>query len=142
MISKEVVPREALPAIRQSSRDLSDSLVREGEILGANRARQVEEQYAKAVELDPTNSIAYLRLGDVYQSLNKYVDAAKAYRKAVDISQNSLEAHYRLGILYESRLHEIEQAIEHYRKYLQLGGSDKRVKIWLRNAERQTDKKT
>lgn len=142
MIPKEVIPREALPLITESSRDLADFLIREGDVLGISQARRAEERYAQTVELDPTNSTAYLRLGDVYQALNKYVDAAEAYRKALDISAQNREAHYKLGILYESHLQDIQKAIEHYQKYLQLGGSDRRVRIWLRNAERQLGEKT
>jgi tetratricopeptide (TPR) repeat protein len=140
MIPKEEIHQEALPLITESNRDLADFLIREGDVLGIGQLRRAEERYAQAVELDPTNSTAYLRLGDVYQALNKYVDAAKAYRKALDISQENHEAHYKLGILYESRLQDLQKAIEHYQKYLQLGGSDRRVKIWLRNAERQINK--
>ncbi len=136
MIPK-VVPHLPLPVVMESSRDLSDALVQEGDVLSINQARWAEEQYTMAIEHDPTNIIAYLRLGDVYRSLTRYVDAAEIYRKVLDISKDNLEVHYKLGILYEIHLQNISQAIEHYRRYLQLGGSDKRVKIWLRNAERQ-----
>jgi tetratricopeptide (TPR) repeat protein len=141
MIPKETVSLSSLPAITQSSRDLSEALTQEGDGLFINRTRQAEERYAKAIELDPTNSTAYLRLGDVYGSLNRYVDAAEVYRKALDISADNLEAHYKLGMLYEDQLQNLQQAIEHYRSYLQLGGSDRRVKVWLRNAERQMGEK-
>jgi tetratricopeptide (TPR) repeat protein len=140
MIPKEEIHREALPLITESNRDLADSLIQEGDGLGIGQLRLAEERYAQAAELDPTNSSAYLRLGDVYQTLNKYIEAAKAYRKALDISQENREAYYKLGILYESHLQDLQKAIEYYQKYLQLGGSDRRVKIWLRNAERQINK--
>jgi predicted TPR repeat methyltransferase len=141
IVPKEEISRESLPAITESSYDLADFLVHEGDVLGIGQVRRAEDRYAKAIELDPTNSTAYLRLGDVYQALNKYVDAAEAYQKALDVSAENREAHYKLGILYESRLQDTQKAIEHYQKYLQLGGSDQRVRIWLRNAERQTGEK-
>jgi Flp pilus assembly protein TadD len=131
------VPQSPPPVVKQSSLDLSESLVQEGDVLFLNRAGQGAEQYAKAIDLDPTNSTAYLRLGDVYRSLDKYVDAAETYQKALATSADNLEAHYKLGILYESQLQDLQQAIAHYRAYLRLGGSDTRVRIWLRDAERQ-----
>ena len=133
-ISK-VVPQLPLPVVTQSSRDRSDKLVREGERLSLTQPRQAEKRYLQAVALDPTNSRAYLRLGDVYRALSRYDNAAEAYQKALDASTKLLEAHYKLGILYESPLGDTQKAIEHYQTYLQLGGADQRVKIWLKNLE-------
>ena len=129
----KVVLQSPLPVIMQSSRDLSDKLVREGDKLSFMQPHKAQNRYIQAITLDPNNSRAYLRLGDVYRALNKYNDAAEAYQKALEVSTKLLEAHYRLGIIYESQLADTPKAIEHYQAYLQLGGTDKRVKIWLKN---------
>jgi len=133
----KVAPPSSLPVVTESSRDLSEALVQEGNRLSLSQARQAEERYTKAIERDPTNSTAYLRLGDVERAQGKYPEAAEAYQKALAISAGLLEAHYQLGILYESRLSNLQQAKEHYQKYLQLGGADHRVQIWLRDIEQQ-----
>jgi hypothetical protein len=132
----KVEPRLPLPIVTQTSRDRSEALVREGDKMSLSRLNQAEERYAQALELDPTNTTAYLRLGDVYRALNKSTEAADMYHKALAVSADHLEAHYKLGILYESQLQDRQQAIEQYRAYVQLGGTDTRVKIWLRDLER------
>ena len=120
----------------QSSRDSSDTLVRQGDTFSFTQPAKAEKYYVQALILDPTNSQAYLRLGDVYSTTGTYNAAAEAYQKALQVSENLLEAHYKLGILYERDLGDIQKVREHYQAYLQLGGTDQRVKIWLRNAER------
>ncbi len=132
-----VVLQSALPEVVQSSRDRSDQLVQEGDVLYLTYPEQAEKLYVRARTLDPANSRTYLRLGDVYRILRRYTAAIDAYQKALEVSTNIPEAHYKLGILYESQPGETQKAIEHYRTYLQLGGSDPRVRIWLRNAERE-----
>jgi tetratricopeptide (TPR) repeat protein len=132
----KVEPRLPLPIVTQSSLDLSEALIREGDKLSLNRLSQAEERYAQALALDPTNTTAYLRLGDVYRALNKPPEAVDIYSKTLAVSADNLEAHYKLGMLYESQLQDRQQAIEQYRAYIQLGGADTRVKIWLRDLER------
>ncbi len=136
MIPKVDLP-SPLPIITESSWDRAEALIQEGDLRSLTQAQRAEEQYTKAIKQDPTNRTAYLRLGDVYRALNRATEAAEAYHKALDISSENLEAHYKLGILYETVLHDLQKAIYHYRLYLQLGGTDHRVKIWLRDAERQ-----
>ena len=132
----KVILQTPLPVVPQSSHDRSDLLVQEGDTLYITRPEQAEKRYARAIALDPTNSRAYLRLGDVYRILTQYTAAVDAYQKALTVSANLPEAHYKLGILHESQLGNLQKAIEHYQAYLELGGSDPRVRIWLRNAER------
>ena len=127
----------SLPFIELSSRDASEAQLSEGKLLAFVRPERAEEFYLRAIALDPENSGAYLQLADVYRAQGKVQAAADSYLKALELSENLLKAHYQLGILYESRLQDAAQAIEHYRAYLQFGGDDMRVKIWLRNLERK-----
>ncbi len=123
--------------VKESSRDVSDSLLQAGDLLYLANPQKAETRYTQAVAIDPAGSQAYLRLGDVYRALNQYSIALEAYQKALKISKNLPDAHYKLGILYESQFKNLDKAIEHYQAYLQRGGSDSRVRIWLRNTRRQ-----
>ena len=123
--------------IDSASHDASDALLSEGRLLAFVRPQRAEELYRQALVLDPENHHAYLLLGDVFRAQNKNKAAAAAYVKALELSENLSEAHYQLGILYESRLQDTAQAMKHYQAYLKVGGSDKRVRIWLRNLERR-----
>jgi tetratricopeptide (TPR) repeat protein len=131
----KVIPFSPLSEISESSRDHSDTLVRDGDRFSLTQPQQAKQRYLQAVVLDPTNSRAYIRLGDMYRALQQYSTAAEAYEKAIEFSPRSPEAHYKLGILYESDLKEPQKAIEHYRTYVQLGGTDTRVRIWLKDIE-------
>jgi len=73
----------------------------------------------------------------VYRALERYVDAAEAYQQALTLNVGLLDVHYQLGLLYEEHLQDAEQAQEHYQLYVQAGGPDPRVSIWLRNITRQ-----
>ena len=136
LIPKVAAPA-ALPVLTESSRDLAEALLREGDRLYPTQPRQAEERYAQSLALDPANTRAYLRLGDACRALSKFAEAAAAYQQALTLAANLTAAHYRLGLLYETRLQNPSKAIEHYQTYLRLGGADARVKIWLRDLQRQ-----
>jgi tetratricopeptide (TPR) repeat protein len=132
----KVTPILSQAIVRQTMRDRSDSLLQQADRLALTQPRQAEHVYLQALLLDPTNSRAYLRLGAVYQASEQYTMAVDAYQKAIAGAAEIPEAHYQLGILFESRLRDPQQAMAHYRSYLQLGGIDRRAQIWLRNLER------
>jgi tetratricopeptide (TPR) repeat protein len=118
-------------------RDRSDALIQQGDLAFLRQVRQAGKFYAEALEIDPTNSTAFLRLGDVYRAQNKYVEAAQAYQQALALNAGLSEAYYHLGMLYELYLQDLPQAMEHYQAYRQSGGADPRVDIWIRNISRQ-----
>ncbi len=123
--------------VSQTMRDRSESMLQQADRLALTQPQQAEEYYLQAILLDPTNSRAYLQLGAVYQASEQYNLAVDAYQKAIAEAARFAEAHYHLGILFESYLRDPQQALEHYRSYLQLGGMDKRVQLWLRNLEKE-----
>ncbi|PID58566.1 hypothetical protein CSB45_03210 [candidate division KSB3 bacterium] len=126
--------------IDSAKRDDSDKLVAEGKLLAFVHPEKAEKAYIEALKHDPGNCEAYLRLADVLRTQGREETAARVYEQAVNISTNTddtLEAHYQLGILYESRLNDVAQAITHYRAYLDAGGDDTRVAVWLKTLERR-----
>lgn len=134
MIPK-VEPAAALPPITHTRRDEADLLLREGDALLTQQRRQAAERYAAALRRDPTHTAALLRLGEVNSLLKRYAEAADRYQQVLQMDPDNPEAHYRLGLLSETHLRDSRQAIRHYRAYLELGGADARVQIWLRNLE-------
>lgn len=131
----KVTPEMALPVITQSMRDRSDKILQEADRLALTQPQQAVRQYLQAIRLDPQNPRAYLRLGDAYQASNQYDLALTAYQKALTETTQLAEAHYQLGVLFERQVKDPQKAIEHYRTYLEPGGIDQRVQIWLRNLE-------
>ncbi|MBD3305923.1 tetratricopeptide repeat protein [candidate division KSB3 bacterium] len=133
----KVVPQSPLPMITRSARSQADALIDEGNILSLTSPQQAETRYRQAIALDPTHSQAYLRLGDVYRAQHQDTDAVDAYQHAILLAPDLVAAHYHLGSLYDRRVKDPQQAIMHYQRYLQLDGTDHRVRIWLRNIERR-----
>ncbi len=136
MIPKvELAPELSL--IETTARERAEALVQQGDAAFLRQARQAEEWYQRATAVDPLYPAAYVRLGDVYRALDRYVDAAQAYQQALDLNAGLVEVRYRLGVLYEDHLQDAEQALGQYRLYVQAGGTDPRVNIWIRNITRQ-----
>ena len=133
----KMTPVLSLSIVSQTMRDRSESMLQQADRLALTQPQQAEESYIQAILLDPTNSRAYLQLGAVYQASEQYNLAVDAYQKAIAETAQFAEAHYHLGILFERHLRDPQKALEHYRTYLQLGGMDKRVQLWLRNLERE-----
>lgn len=133
----KAAPQEELPTIFPSVHDQAAALLQQGDALSANQVRNAEEAYTQALSLDTGNLLAFLRLGDVYRFFHRYSEAADMYQKVLQCSPNHQEAHYKLGRLYEHQLRKVQQAVEHYEHYLQSGGTDRRVEIWLRHLSKQ-----
>lgn len=55
--------------------------------------------YKKALELDPTDSVAYNNLGLIYEQIEEIEKAQEAYEKSLEI-QNNYPANYNLGVLH------------------------------------------
>jgi tetratricopeptide (TPR) repeat protein len=58
---------------------------------------QVEALLKKAIALDAKFPEAYLRLGVLYASQEKYPQAIEQYERAIDLDAGLAEAHYKLG---------------------------------------------
>ncbi|HWP47646.1 MAG TPA: tetratricopeptide repeat protein [Candidatus Limnocylindrales bacterium] len=117
-----------LPANGDKSRDL----VKQGDLLYITDKDQARTYYLEAIQIDPKNATAYLRLGDLEVHQGNYQLAAENYEKAIQIDPNLMEAHYKLGVLYDKNLKNATLAKNHYDIYLRLGGKDPRVSYWLK----------
>lgn len=63
------------------------------------------DEFKKAAELDPQNSIYRTKIGWVSSNyLKKYKEAEAEFRKAIDLNMADAEAHYRLGLLLIEKL--------------------------------------
>jgi tetratricopeptide (TPR) repeat protein len=63
--------------------------------------QQVETLLTKAVKIDRNCVDAYLQLGILYSSQQKYERAIGFYKKAIELDPQLGEAHYRLGVAYD-----------------------------------------
>lgn len=88
------------------------------ELLGAALVKKgrIEEGLAalkKAIALNPRQSSAMTKIGDVHMARQQYEQARQEFLKAVQIHPHNRLAHQRLGIIYEME-GDIDLAIAHY----------------------------
>ncbi len=90
----------------------------DAQIKGDNRTAAT--LYKKAVDLDPTYSIAYNDLGIVYEKLNLSFDAEEMYLKAIELDPHYLGAYTNLALLYEKKK-DYEAAARLWSRRIELG---------------------
>lgn len=56
----------------------------------------------KAIQVDPSLSVAHAAIGDVYRKQGHYDDAAQAYQQAIVTNPYAFRPHYNLGMVYQS----------------------------------------
>lgn len=107
-----------------------------------------EKEPEKAIELvgqalrknpnlpEALNMMAYLE-----QIKGNIRSAENYYKRAIDNNANYSLAHYNLALLYDVYLQDIESAIAHYERYMELiNNEDKNTADWLEQIKRSKDK--
>lgn len=84
---------------------LSDSLSRRGaELIETDQNEEAKTFYEEAIKYNDKNSVAYVGLGELYDTLEEndrtISDAVKNYEKALAIDKDLTEIYAPLGILY------------------------------------------
>lgn len=81
------------------------------------------------------NLLAYLE-----QISGEIKSAEKHYKEAIQNKNDYAVAHYNIALLYDIYLQDIESAIPHYERYMQLiNNEDKNTADWLEQIKRQKD---
>ena len=81
------------------------------------------------------NLLAYLE-----QVSGEIKSAEKHYKEAIKNKNNYAIAHYNIALLYDVYLQDIESAIPHYERYMELiNNEDKNTADWLEQIKRQKD---
>ena len=89
----------------------------------AGQYELAENEYRRAMELDPNNSDAYRRLGQVLERNNRSDEALSAYRRAVEIEPQYYRNQQALGSLYFDRA-KYNEAAEHFIKTTELAPAE------------------
>ncbi len=105
---------------------------RRGEL---DRAQQAAE---RALELQPQTAVADYLLGLIAHQKNDAPQALKHYLATLGKDQQHAHTHYNLALLYDTYFQDIEKAVHHYRRYLELiTDEDKATLAWLGELESQ-----
>lgn len=75
------------------------------------RVKESKAVFDEALQLDPTELLAYINLGNLYDQEGKKSEAEKAYKKALSLNPQDTWAHYNLGLLFfeQNKLPEAEK---------------------------------
>jgi tetratricopeptide (TPR) repeat protein len=75
------------------------------------------EDCVKALEIDPKNELAYVRMGDAYFSQDPadYIEAMKAYNYAINLNQKNKTALHNRGVA-KKELKDYHGAIDDFNK--------------------------
>lgn len=106
--------------------------------LQTKKYKQAEKSLKKALDINYNDAIAYNHLGIIMRIKGDFSNAKDMYQHAIRSNANYANAHLNLGILLDLYMHELVDALQHYKNYQSLtNNSDKVVGKWIIDIERQ-----
>ena len=93
--------------------------------------RMLEEVVAKF----PDSAVAWNELGILRRRAGHFPDADEAYLRALGADQNYALAHRNRGILMDLYMGQPAEALQHYRRYVEIAGADDEVDAWIAELE-------
>ena len=94
---------------------------------------RAEEDFKRAIELEPSNPDSYRRLAEVYKKSDRPQEALKAFLKAVEVAPDDFESYERLGALYYHG-GEYEKAAKELRAAVERNAGEPAVHVKLASA--------
>lgn len=109
---------EYLLALRQNERDAEMRAKLASAYLALDEVDNAEAQARRAVEIDPANALACLKLGETLYQAGRYSDASAYALQAVQIDPQNADAQLLMGDVYEKlgRQESARAAFENARK--------------------------
>lgn len=99
---------------------------------------KAQEALSRALALNDKVAATQAMLGLVYRKQGKIKLAQQHYQAALALDANYALAHYNLAVLNEIYLQDDDQALIHYKRYLQLNGTpDTEVEKWISRLEKR-----
>ncbi len=97
-----------------------------------------EQAFEQALERNADDAVAHNHLGILQRQKGQFENARNRYQRAISINRDYARAYLNLGILFDIYLQDLEQALQHYRKYQSLiNEEDAQVSGWIVDIERR-----
>lgn len=128
-----------LTKITQKHPDFSPAFTNLGlQYLKSKKSKKAENALKKALSLNSKDATAYNHLGIIMRMKGEFSGAKNMYKQAIKSNENYANAHLNLGILLDMYMHELPDALQHYKSYQSLTkNSDKLVGKWIIDIERR-----
>lgn len=85
-----------------------------------------------AVKHAPSNPDSHYTLALVHEKQGQHAEAERAFLEALKTKPDYADVYLSLGLLYEDHLKNGDKAAEAYRRYQELGGTNSRASLFLR----------
>ncbi|HSQ25297.1 MAG TPA: tetratricopeptide repeat protein [Pyrinomonadaceae bacterium] len=126
----------------EEARRQAQSLIEKGKELYKNdQDEQAVEAFKQAINQDPNNAEAHLRLGMSYAALDKKTESDDEYKKAIELFKKRIQSDSKDGVAFfylgeaHSFLHQDEEAARSYRQATKLKPEDEEAFYQLGMAE-------
>ncbi|MFH0946606.1 MAG: protein kinase [Planctomycetota bacterium] len=100
----------------------------------AGNVAEAEVRYRNALELDDGQALPHLYLGLLLVKQGEYRQAADHLETAAELDPEDPISQRCLGLLYLDYLGDRDKAVQHLRRYRELGGADEQLSDWLSRA--------
>lgn len=98
---------------------------------------KAQEAFARAIASNSNNLDAYNQLAILKRHAGEFAAAEQLYQQALAVWPYHAGSHRNLGILYDLYMGKEQQALQHYRAYLELVGEDRQLDSWIADLERR-----
>ena len=86
----------------------------------AQKYRKADTLFSEILNLDPNNSIAYLRRGQIADLDSNYDQAVTFYNKSLAIKQDQCDPWFNLGVIYFQHMQKLDDAEQAFSRALDL----------------------
>jgi Ca-activated chloride channel homolog len=101
-----------------------------------------KDQYGKALQKEPGNTIAQFNSGNASQRMNKFEESARSYEAAVSTAKDPMvkaQAYYNQGLSY-IRQNKLAEAIDAFKRSLRLNADDNDTRENLQKALKELNR--
>jgi tetratricopeptide (TPR) repeat protein len=92
--------------------------------------------YKQALEANEDHVYANVNLGTANRRLGQYAEAERYFKRTLTLAPQYTYAVYQLAEMYDEDLHQPNDAVTYYKRYLQLVGEDENVQARITELER------
>ncbi|HIE64488.1 MAG: tetratricopeptide repeat protein [Nitrospira sp.] len=95
--------------------------------------QEATRSYQKAIDLQGGGyTEAHYNLAIIFREQGAFRKAEVIYLKVIALNPEFEDAHYNLAVLYDLYLDKPEEALQHYRKYMELvDGNHQEIELWV-----------